>query len=90
MGVITNKLYQAIAIGLIITALLYFYVIKPKYDLEDAKRTISNNTSLVESIKAVNKVDVFEAKYEDNKTRKVDYEKMDIPMSIGYHTILFE
>ncbi len=79
-----SKLYGYLAAAVAVVLLAYFYIIKPHYDLIEAKETIKD-------VKHEAKRDIFETKYESIKPHikppRIKHEELNL--STGHHTITF-
>ena len=87
-----SKLQETMIIVGILALLAYFFVVKPHYDLVDAKAEIQAKNEKITAIKYDSKKEVFETKYTAIKSTIIPREKHheDINISVGFHTIIFD
>lgn len=93
MAILTNKLYQTIAMIVIFAAFIFFAIIQPRLQLAASKEENKKQEKEIRTITHESKVKVFETKYGTIKIEKsTPKEKIheEPNLTIGIHTIVFE
>ena len=92
MALLTNKLYQTIAVFAIIIGLIYLSMIKPRIDLENEREKTAEQEVQIRAITHDSKVKVFETKYEvlNGEIKPKEGTHEDPNLSVGVHTIIFD
>lgn len=87
---VMSKLQETLTVLAILTIIVYIFVIKPHYDLIDAKAEIQAKNASITKIKHESRGKVFESKYKATKNtlkEKANHEKVDINFTRGKHII---
>lgn len=89
---VLSKLQETLIVGAVLALVIYFFAIKPHYDLKEAKATIEQKDKKITVIHHDSDKEVFTTKHTEIKKilqeqKKATHEK-DINLSVGDHILI--
>lgn len=87
-----SKIHIAIVGAVLVSIGVYILIIKPHYDLKDARAEIVKKDKKIVTIKHEGKKDIFETKYTERKKgiQPKGGKHEDLNLSVGFHTIILK